>query len=564
MTGIPTTSTMSRRAVVAAGAAAAAVTVAGRPAAGATTRRKGRRPNIVVILADDFGYGALGAYGQQVLKTPHLDRLAAEGIRFTNGYSGASVCAPSRTTLLTGMHGGHARVRSNSMRGTGIEPRLLERDVTFAEVLKAAGYRTGIFGKWGFGDDDYFEATPIGVTCDAPLPVTAGGGLHDLTSPPEPRGDFDVSNRNDRSHPLQKGFDAFVGLVTTEHAFQYWPDYLWRRNRRVRLPDNAGEHRGTYAPQVYLDAALRFLDRHAGEELCLYFAPQLVHFPNQVPDTKAYDDRTDWTPDMKAYASQYTLLDDYVGQIVARLKHLGIADDTLLVFTGDNGPTPNEHALVGSGECTDVQTASPDSAAADVLWDTNGGLRAGKHSLYEGGIRVPLVVWGPGVVRRHGHDLVADRPWGSVDLLPTLADIAGITPPSDVDGVSVRDWITGERRGHVDHPPLYFERPPANDQNVDGGPPSPLVYTTAIRWGRWKGVRHAPGSDPHVADERARFELYDLHTDPAETRDVSALHPVVSQRLQRRMRVMHAPPPYRRRVYRPRRTGGELRLARHR
>jgi arylsulfatase A-like enzyme len=513
-----------------------------------------------VILADDFGYGALGAYGQQVLKTPHLDRLAAEGIRFTQGYSGASVCAPSRTTLLTGMHGGHARVRANTQRVTGVEPRLLKRDVTFAEVLKAAGYRTGIFGKWGFGDDDYFTPTPIGVTCDVPLPVTPGGGLQGGAAASS-GGDFDVSNRGDRSHPLQKGFDAFVGLVTTEHAFQYWPDYLWRRNRRERLPENEGESRGTYAPEVYLDAALNFIDHHADEEFCLYFAPQLVHFPNQVPDTKAYDDQVTWTPDMKSYAAQYTLLDDHVGQIVDRLKRLGIADETLVIFTGDNGPTPNEHALVGSGECTDVQTPSPDSALADELWNTNGGLRAGKHSLYEGGIRVPLVVWGPGVVRRDAHK-VADNAWGSVDLLPTLADIAGVTAPPDVDGVSVRDWITGERRGRVEHPPLYFERPPINDQNVDGGPPSPLVYTTAIRWGQWKGVRHAPGSDPHVADDRAIFELYDLTTDPAEQRSVAALHPDVAQRLQQQMRANHAPPPYRRLFYRPRRTGTELRLAR--
>lgn len=548
----------SRRAVLAAATAATAATVA-HPASAAPAR-KGRRPNVIVILADDFGYGALGAYGQQVLRTPHLDRLAAEGIRFTNGYAGASVCAPSRTTLLTGMHGGHARVRANTQRTTGVQPRLLERDTTFAEVMGAAGYKTGVFGKWGFGDDDCFVANPIGITCELPLPITPGGGLTG-GAPEEPGGVFTVSNRRDASHPLQKGFDAFVGLVTTEHAFQYWPDYLWRSNRRFRLPKNDGEVKGTYAPQVYLDAALDFIDEQRDEEFCLYFAPQLVHFPNQVPDTKAYDDQLTWTPDMKAYAAQYTLLDDYVGQIVARLRKRGIADDTLIVFTGDNGPTPNEHLLAGSGECADVQTPSPDSAAADVLWDTNGGLRAGKHSLYDGGIRVPLVVWGPGVVRKDGAK-VADQPWGSVDLLPTLADFAGVTAPPDVDGVSVRDWITGERRGRVEHPPLYFERPPINDQNLDGGPPSQLVYTTAIRWGRWKGVRHAPGTDPHVADSRAKFELYDLEADPAETLDVALRHPAVAKRLQKRMRASHAPPPYQRKPYRPRRTGDAFKLKR--
>ena len=562
MTTSRTLPRLGRRAAIAGAAGAVTASAARLPRAEAAAARTGRRPNIVVILADDFGYGALGAYGQQVLQTPHLDRLAGEGIRFTQGYAGASVCAPSRTTLLTGMHGGHARVRANTQRTTGVEPRLLERDVTFAEVLAAGGYRTGIFGKWGFGDDDCFVADPIGLSCDLALPVTPGGGLAG-GAPTEATGDFDVSNRRDASHPLQKGFDAFVGLVTTEHAFQYWPDYLWRRNRRFRLPANDGEVKGTYAPEVYLDAALDFIDEHRAEEFCLYFAPQLVHFPNQVPDEALgpYADQVTWTPDMKAYAAQYTLLDDYVGQIIGRLEELGLAEDTLVVVTGDNGPTPNEHLLVGSSSCADVQTPSPDSALADYLWDTNGGLRAGKHSLYEGGIRVPLVVWGPGVVRRDG-DAVADRPWGSVDLLPTLADIAGVSAPEDVDGVSVRDWITGERRGGVEHPPLYFERPPINDQNLDGGPPSQLVYTTAIRWGRWKGVRHAPGADPLVDDARARFELYDLEADPAETLDVSLLNADVATRLQERMRASHAPPPYQRRAYRPRRTGRELRLPR--
>ncbi len=548
-----------RRAVLATAAAVAAQAARPRAAAasGHRTRRRGRRPNLIVILADDLGYGGLGAYGQHVLSTPHLDRLAAEGIRFTQGYSGASVCAPSRTTLLTGMHGGHARVRANDFRATGEEPTLERNDTTWAEVLAAAGYRTGIFGKWGFGRDDYFTPDPLGVACEAPLPVTPAGGLG---APTQGSGSFGVANRGDSSHPLQKGFDAFLGLVTTAHALDYWPDYLWRGNRRVRLRANEGEVKGTYAPEVYRDAALQFIDDHRHQEFAMYFAPQLVHGPSQVPDTASYDDREGWTPDMKAYAAQHTLLDSYVGEIVARLEEHGIADNTLVIFTSDNGPTPNEHLLGGSSTCADVLTPSPDSALADYLWNTNGGLRAGKHSLYEGGVRVPLVVWGPGVVRRTGKASVADRPWGSVDLLPTLADFAGINAPSDVDGVSVRDWITGERRGRVVHPPLYFERPPNRDQNLDGGPPAQLVYTTALRKGRWKAVRHAPGADPAIADRRARFELYDLEADPAETRDVSALHPDVTSRLQRLMRASHAPAPYRRRPYRPRRNRHGFRL----
>ena len=547
---------LSRRTLLASGAAAAAASAATAAAAPADARdASGRRPNIVVILADDLGYGALGAYGQEVIRTPNLDRLAAEGIRFTQGYSGAAVCAPSRTTLLTGMHAGHSRVRANTQRGTGVEPRLEPEDVTFAEVLRAAGYRTGIFGKWGFGADDVYANTPLGVTCDTPLPIAPGNGLQ--TGARE--GDFHTSNRGDRSHPLGKGFERFTGLVATAHAFQYWPDYLWRGNRRSRLTGNEGEGRGSYAPEVCLEDALAFIDEHRDEEFCLFLAAQLVHFPIQVPDTSAYDAQQGWTEDMKGYAAQHTLLDEHVGRIVERLERHGLVGETLIVFTADNGPTPNEHLFVGGSACTDVQTASPDGAVSDYLWNTNGSLRAGKHSLYEGGVRVPLVVWGPGVVRPDP-ERVADRPWGSVDLLPTLADIAGVTAPADVDGVSVRDWITGERRRPAAHPPMYFERPPANDQNTDGGPPSPLVYTTALRWGRFKAVRHAPGSDPLVDDAAARLELYDLVADPGETTDVSAQHPDVVARFERRMRESHSPEPLRRLPYRPRRTGRELRV----
>lgn len=530
------------------GPAAAATASPSRSSARPAART--RRPNIIVILADDLGYGALGAYGQQVVRTPNLDRLAREGIRFTQAYSGASVCAPSRTTLLTGMHAGHTRVRSNAFRTTGEQPRFERGDTTIAEVLRAGGYRTGVFGKWGFGDDDLVTPNPLGITCGVHQPADVG------------RGDFAVANRRDPSHPLQKGFDRFVGMVTTEHAFQYWPNFLWSDNRRFRLRGNEGEQRGTYAPQVHLDGALSFIDRHRDDEFFLYYAPQLVHFPNQVPDTRAYDDKVGWTPEMKAYAAQYTLLDTYVGRIIDRLKRHGLDDKTLVVFTSDNGPTPNEHALAGSGRCTDVLTPSPTSGLADVLWRTNGGLRAGKHSLYEGGIRVPLIAWGPGVVKADRR-AVADRPWGSVDLLPTLADIAGVTPPADVDGVSVRPWITGERpAGRRAHPPLYFERPPNTDQNLDGGPPAQLVYTTAVRWGRWKAVRHAPGRTPTIADNQALFELYDLSADPAETRNVAALNPAVARRLQAYLRSAHSPAPKRRLRYRPRLTGRAVRVRR--
>jgi arylsulfatase A len=536
---------ITRRTLLGTGATAAAAALLPRTPAFARSAPRQRPPNIVYILADDLGYGALGCYGQSTLRTPNLDRLAAEGLRFTDGYSSAPMCAPSRCCFLTGMHNGHARVRDNTFTDTHIQPRLLPEDVTVAEVMRSAGYATGIFGKWGFGDDDAYVApglTTPGCTPQASDPPPGG-----------PKGDLSA-NARDPSHPLQKGFDEFVGLVLHDQSTAgYYPNYIWDGNRRVVLPENKGEARKTYAPDLYVGRALEFIERHRADTFFLLVTPQLVHWPNLVPSTEPYQDMP-WTEDVKRYAAMHTRLDMYVGQIRAQLERLGLANDTLLVFTSDNGPTEAERLVYGSGDCAKEVGPSPDSGLADQLWQTTGGLRGSKHSLYEGGYRVPMIAWGPGIVRRDGGSAVTSRPWASWDMLPTFADIAGVTAPSDIDGVSVRSWITGERRPSVDHPTLYWERPPYGAVNTDGSRPAWMTYGEAARKGRWKGLRFAPGTDPSAPRDQWQFELYDLVADRQERYNVAALHPDLRDQLVSFMEASHKPPPYGRKPYSPRAT----------
>ena len=545
----PENPTLTRRELLAAGSALIAAGVAADPLLAAAKPRP-RPPNVVVVLADDLGYGMLGAYGQRTVLTPELDRLANEGLRFTDGYAAAPMCAPSRCCLLTGMHNGHGRVRDNSFNDTHVEPRLEPEDVTIGEVLRGAGYATGVFGKWGFGDDDAVPATRVGAG------VCSGGRpARPIPEAPAP----------DPSHPLQKGFDEFVGLIThNSNTEGYYPDYVWDGNERVPLPQNAGEQRGAYAPEIYLDRALRFIERNRARPFLCLLTPQLVHWPSLVPSVAPYEDRP-WTDDTKRLAAQFTLLDTYVGRVRQTLERLGLDRNTIVLFTSDNGPTPEERTALGSGRCTDEAGPAPDAGIAEAQWDATGGLRGSKHSLYEGGIRVPLIAWGPGVLRRDGQGPV-DRPWTSTDILPTLADLAGVTAPADVDGISIRRWLTGEAGATAPHPPLYWERPPYTSYTRDGSPPVPTTYGEAVRDGSWKLVRYAPGTDPNAPDDEWTVELYDLATDPAEANDLAEARPDVVARLLDLIRAAHRPQPYARAPYAPRRlrTGFDTAPARRR
>ncbi|MFG2390822.1 sulfatase-like hydrolase/transferase [Streptomyces lavendulae] len=289
-----------------------------------------RPPNLVVVLADDLGYGDLGAYGQKLITTPRIDRLAAEGLRFTDAYAAAAVCAPSRAALLTGLHTGHAAVRANP--DSGGQGALRDGDTTVAEVLRARGYRTGLFGKWGFGPE----------AADQP------------------------------SHPGARGFEEFYGYIDHGHAHEYYPAYLW--HNAAKEPVAAG----TFAPEAIAARALDFIDAHAAgpDPFLLFLTPNLPHAPSDIPDVGPYASRS-WSASNKAHAAQISLLDAQVGAVVDRLRAHGIAERTVVLVASDNGP----HEEGG---------VDPD------LFDANGPLRGYKRNLYEGGVRVPLIAWAPG------------------------------------------------------------------------------------------------------------------------------------------------------------------------
>jgi arylsulfatase A len=437
----------------------------------AAPRRRRPPPNVVVIAADDLGYGELGAYGQRLVRTPRLDRLAAEGLRFTQAYSAAAVCAPSRASLLTGLHAGHAAVRENPFGREG-QGALGEADTTFAELLRARGYRTACFGKWGFGPEEGGQA----------------------------------------SHPNARGFEEFFGYIGHRHAHEYFPDYLWHNGERVTVAD------GTYAIDLIEERAVRFVGeqaRRAGDErpFLLYLSPNLPHAPNVIPESdRAWADyaaREGWSEADAKHAAQLVRLDRLVGAVVDALRRGGGGHDTLVLFTSDNGP----HEEDGT---------DPD------FFGANGGLRGYKRNLYEGGIRVPLIAWQPGTVRAGA---VSGRVTSLTDVLPTLAELAGVPVPAGVDGVSAAPLLGGTtstteaaRPGHL----YWYRNEPHSTRRanaVDRGRLNQLAE--AVRRDDWKAVRFAPGRDREVPDEEWEFELYDLAADPGETRDVAADHPAV-------------------------------------
>lgn len=463
------------------------------PAVGASGISGRRRPNIVLILTDDLGYGELGAYGQRLIATPNLDRLAAEGMRFTDFYTSAPICAPSRCSLLTGLHLGHSTVRHNPGRDTS-RTALSPRDVTFAEVLQSVGYRTACYGKWGLGPEE----------------------------PGQP------------SHPNARGFDEFFGYITHTHAHDYWPTYLWEDDRRVRYRDNDRGRRGTYAPDLFLRRGIRFIERNRDRPFLLFLSPNLPHAPHEVPSLGRYEAEP-WTYGNKAHAAQITRLDAYVGHLVAKLRELGLEQDTLVLFSSDNGP----HEEGGHGYDPSFFAGS-------------GPLRGLKRNLYEGGIRVPLIAWGPGILRE-APGAVSDHVWAMWDLYPTLAEIAGAPTPDDLDGVSARGVMTGRSGREPPERHLYWfrldgARLPRSD-TADRGRARKLAE--AVRRGDWKAVRFAPGRDRYVPESEWEVELYDLRRDAGETTNVAAERPDVTAALVALMRASWEEPPAQRDSWEP-------------
>jgi arylsulfatase A-like enzyme len=411
-----------------------------------------RKPNIVFILADDLGYGDLGCYGQDKIKTPNIDGLARAGMRFTQCYAGSTVCAPSRCALMTGLHTGHTTIRGNA------NVPLRPQDRTVAEVLKGAGYATGLVGKWGLG-----EAGSTGA-------------------------------------PNKKGFDYFFGFLNQVHAHNYYPDFLWRNADKVPLEGNVqssvkgvADKRAQYAPDLFAKEALEFVDLNKDRPFFLYLALTTPHANNErkkaqgngmeVPDAGPYRDR-DWPAPEKDKAAMITRMDADVGKLMARFKELKIDDNTVVFFTSDNGP----HKEGGNDP---------------KFFHSGGGLRGIKRDLYEGGIRTPMIVRWPGHVRAGA---VSDLQWAFWDFLPTCAELVSAKDLTGIDGMSVVPTLLGKGEQPT-HPYLYWEFHEGASKQ-------------AVRFGDWKAVRLKPSGPVELYDLRA--DVGEQHNVAAHHPDVVA------------------------------------------
>src|ERR1041384_8221269 len=415
----------------------------------------GRKPNIIYIMADDLGYGDLSCYGQKKFKTPCIDRMAADGMKFTDYYAGSTVCAPSRCTLMTGYHTGHCYVRGNAQQP------LRPEDITVAKLLKSAGYATAATGKWGLG--------LVGTT----------------------------------GHPNRQGFDEWFGYLDQVHAHHYYTDHLFKNEEKV--PNDPEKE---FSHDRFTEFALEFVRRNKEKSFFLYLPYTIPHaeliapedsmteyrgkFPEKPwvngqgdgPGAKGY--RSQPTPHA-AYAAMVTRMDRDVGRLFALLKELKIDDDTIVFFTSDNGP----HREGGNDP---------------AFFDSNGPLRGIKRDLYEGGIRMPMIVRWPGNVKAGAVSEAALAHW---DFLPTACELAGVKSPEGLDGISFLPTLLGQEQKKT-HEGLYWEF-------HEGG------FDQGARIGEWKGVRK--GFD-------GPLELYNLKADIGEKENVAANHPEVVAKIE--------------------------------
>jgi len=419
------------------------------------------KPNIIFIMADDLGYNDLGCYGQKKIMTPNIDMLADEGMRFTQAYAGSTVCAPSRCSLMTGMHNGHNRLRDNLPNGVWLRPD----DFTVAELLKQAGYKTGGIGKWSLG-------------------VPGSWGV-----------------------PNYQGFDYYYGQINQNQAHFYYPDYVWENDEVVllqkivienevgKLVGNRGGKNVFYTHDLYTQKALNFIEDNRENPFFLYLAYTIPHYSDypveseehfMVPSDEPYSNK-DWQQLAKNYAAMITRMDKDVGRIMELLKKFGIDSNTLVIFTSDNGPYKGSPIPI-------------------EFFDSNGIFRGGKRDLYEGGIRVPFIARWPGKIKP---STVSDQMIAFWDVMPTLAELAGLDAPGDIDGVSFMPTLKGKKQKQPEY--LFWDYGHVRK-----------TYMRALRTGNYKGIG-ITGKD---------FELYNLEDDPGETKNIADKHPDIVRKIK--------------------------------
>jgi len=457
-----------------------------------------RKPNIVWIMADDLSWGDLGCYGQQKIKTPNIDRLAEEGMRFTQCHSGSTVCAPSRSSLMQGLHQGHATVRNNSTPvpewskhregpddplygGCSYRHSLQPGDRTVAQVLKDAGYATGLFGKWGLAVGD------------------------------QP------------GQPNIMGFDEFGGYLNQRKAHTYYPEYLWHNRETIHYSQHRGHnHRAPneydeqgriivngvasqddlrYSFDVYGDAALDWIGRNADAPFFAYLAYTPPHGALEVPELGEYTNADFPTITHKIWAAMITRMDENIGRLLDLLKERGVDDNTLIFFTSDNGYS-------ASGYVKDP--------SLNDFFRHAGPWKGEKGNLYQGGLRVPTLARWPG---RIAHESESDLVWAFWDFLPTAAEVAGVAPPAEIDGVSILPTLLGRADEQQQHDYLYWEH---RDEQ-------------ALRLGDWYVHRTHPEQP---------IELYHALDDPAQANDLATEKPEIASRVEDILREAHTPSLY--------------------
>jgi arylsulfatase A len=434
-----------------------------------------KQPNIILVMADDLGWKELGCYGQKKIRTPHIDQMAAEGMRFTQFYTGAPVCAPARCNLMTGKHGGHAYIRDNGemkkhqyeLNGTTIwggQTPLASGEKTIAEILKAKGYATGAFGKWGLGAA-------------------------------ETTGD-----------PLKKGFDRFYGYNCQRHAHNLYPKYLDSDGKPEFIEGNTRGMTGEkYGPQLIADEMLKFIEQNADKPFFVYYPTVIPHLALQAPqeEIEAYLGEWEETPytgksylphptPRACYAAMISFMDKQMGRLFKLLKEKGIDENTLVIFTSDNGATYLKQV--------DYE-----------FFDSVGELNGLKGSCYEGGIREPFIVRWPGKVPA---GTVSDYIGAHYDVLPTLAEIGGAPIPADTDGISIVPEITGNSAKQKQHDFIFWDFAGYGGQ-------------IAVRMGDWKGIKQKVAKNPD-----APLKLYNLKHDLSETTDIAAQHPEIVEKME--------------------------------